>query len=122
MQKKILFVDDENDWRAVAELYLKDSGYEVVTARDGSEALKQAEGTNLDLIILDLNLAGENGLMLMKFLKKNQPEVPIVLYTGMEHDEKAIKDMLKQGAHQYVRKGMLGDLLKVVQSALKAKR
>src|SRR5580704_9890445 len=73
MGKKILFVDDENDWREVAEMYLKDSGYEVVTARDATEALSRTEGVDLGLIILDLNLAGENGLMLMKFLKRNHP-------------------------------------------------
>jgi len=119
MEKKVLFVDDENDWRSVAEMYLKDSGYDVLTARDGKEALTKTKDINLGLIILDLNLAGENGLDLMKFLKQKHPTVPIVLYTGMEHNDEAIQDMLKQGACQYVRKGTLGELLKVVQSSLK---
>jgi DNA-binding NtrC family response regulator len=118
MEKKILFVDDENDWREVAEMYLKDSGYEVLTARDGTEAMSRTEGVTLGLIILDLNLAGENGLMLMKFLKRNHPDVPIILYTGQEHSSAAIQDMLKQGAQQYVRKGTLGELLKAVQKVL----
>ena len=118
MGKKILFVDDEDDWREVAEMYLKDSGYDVLTARDATEALGQTEGVDLSLIILDLNLAGENGLMLMKFLKRNHPDVPIILYTGQEHDSMAIAQMLKQGAQQYVRKGTLGELLKAVQGVL----
>jgi len=118
MGKKILFVDDENDWREVAEMYLKDSGYEVLTARDATEALSRTEGVDLGLIILDLNLAGENGLILMKFLKRNHPDVPIILYTGQEHDAAAISHMLKQGARQYVRKGTLGELLQAVQGVL----
>lgn len=118
MEKKILFIDDENDWRSVAEMYLKDSGYDVLTAKDGTEALAKSEGVKLGLIILDVNLAGENGVMLMRFLKCNQPEVPIILYTGLNHDEEAIREMLREGAHQYVRKGTLGELLKAVQSVL----
>src|SRR5438132_13673002 len=111
MRKRILFVDDENDWRLMVSSFFKVSGYDIVTAKDATEALSQTGGLQLDVIILDMNLAGEDGLVLMKYLKKNYPEVPIILYTAGEHDEQAIQALLKQGAHQYLRKGNLGELL-----------
>jgi two-component system response regulator VanR len=119
MAEPILFVDDESDWRQVTEMYLKDSGYEVMTAKDGTDAMSQTEGLSLGLIILDLNLAGEDGLMLMKFLLHNHPGVPVILYTGQEHSDEEVRQMLRQGAQRYVRKGRLAELLEAVQSVLK---
>src|SRR5258708_31674335 len=119
MAKKILFVDDEGDWRFMSATFLKESGYDVLTAKNGTEAFLVSNGVKLDVIVLDLNLAGENGLIFMEFLKRNHPGVPVILYTGMPHDEDAIKEMLKKGAHQYLRKGTMDELLKAVQEATK---
>jgi CheY-like chemotaxis protein len=115
---KILFVDDENDWRYMATMYLTDSGYEVWTARNSAEALRQAGRATPDLIILDLNLGGESGLVVMKLLKEKHPQAPVLLYTGMEHDETAVQAMLRDGAHQYLRKTTMGEMLKAVRNAL----
>jgi len=114
----ILFVDDDQDWRDVVAATLRDGGYEVLTAKDATEAIRLTEGAKLGLIILDLDLDGEDGLVLMKFFKRNQPDVPIILYTGLSHDDDAILEMLRQGALQYVRKGPLEDLRQAVQMVL----
>ena len=76
-----------------------------------------ADDVALGLIILDLDLDGEDGLVLMEFFKCNHPDVPIILYTGLAHDDDAIQEMLRQGANQYVRKGLLADLHKAIQAA-----
>src|SRR5215510_9387557 len=65
---KILFVDDESDWRYMATLYLNECGYEVITAGDATEALKKASEFLPDLIVLDLRLGDESGETLMKLL------------------------------------------------------
>ena len=114
MGKKILFIDDEADWREIVAATLKGVGHDVMTAKDASEAMQLGEGVKLGLIILDLNLAGESGMMLMRFLRRNHPDVPILLYTGMEHNEEAVKGMLLQGAAQYLRKGSMDELIKAV--------
>ena len=58
----------------------------------------------------------------MRFLKHNHPNVPIILYTGVVHDDETVKELLSQGAHQYLIKGgNLDELLKVVQNAVGAK-
>ena len=118
--KKILFVDDENDWRFMATIYLKDSGYEVLTALNGEDAVTQAQAARPDLILLDLHLAGESGLDVMKLLKQKAPKVPILLYTGRDHDQETVALMLRHGACGYLRKGTMGEMLQSVQNALGA--
>ena len=115
--KKILYVEDDQHWRELVSLYLQECGYEVRTARDGTEAMLGTEGIKLDAIILDLDLAGESGRMLLSFLTVNQVGVPVILYTGGEHNADAITAMLRMGANQYLRKGPLEELRKAVAKA-----
>lgn len=116
IKKRVLFVDDEDDWRLVAGNCLEDAGFEVVTARDQAEALQRMEVLKLDGIVLDVNLAGENGLLLMEFLQQKHPGVPILVYTGMDYDAAKIEELLKQGARQYLRKGSMADLCNTLKS------
>ena len=118
--KKVLFVDDENDWRFMATIYLKESGYEVLTASNGEEAVMHAQSAKPDLILLDLHLAGESGLDVMRLMKQKTPYIPIMLYTSREHDDETVKLMLRQGAHGYLRKGTMGEMLQAVQGAIGA--
>src|SRR5262249_14262157 len=114
MDTKVLFIDDDVSWREMARSALEDGGYSVITAQDASEAMEKAEGVRLGLIILDLNLAGESGLTFMKYLRYNHPQVPILLFTGMEHDDSTVRAMLDQGADQYLRKGSTEELIVTV--------
>lgn len=118
MGKKILVVEDDSDWRLVIGTALRDAGHEVIGVANAAEALLQKNDAGLGLIVLDLDLGGENGLMLMQHLKRNHPAAPIILFTGIEHDERVIEEMLKHGARRYVRKGAIADLLAAVEDAL----
>ena len=109
-KKTVLFVDDEGDWRFIAGECLRDAGFNILTAKDEAEAMRRMETVKLDGIVLDLNLAGQNGLLLMELLKQRHPGVPILIYTGMDHDNTAITDMLKSGARKYLRKGSMAEL------------
>jgi DNA-binding response OmpR family regulator len=115
---KVLFIDDENDWRFMATQYLHDAGYDVLTARDGSEAVAHVQTVNPDLVILDLNLAGVSGIPLLRILKEMHPQIPVIIYTAMEHDQAAIDNLLVQGAERYLPKGTMGEMLTAVQNAL----
>lgn len=118
MGKKILLVEDDQDWRLMATAALNDAGYEVLGVSGAAEALLPTSEAGFNLIILDLDLGGENGLMLLQHLKRNHPAAPIILHTGIEHDDVAIQNMLQHGAHQYVRKGPVSGLLAAVADAL----
>jgi DNA-binding NtrC family response regulator len=119
MAKKVLYVDDEADWRSIVASTLKNVGHDVLTASDATEAMQLSEGAQLGLIILDLNLGGEDGLVLMRFLKRNHPDVPILIYTGLEHDVAAVNRMRMQGAVQYLRKGPMEELTRAVQRSFR---
>jgi DNA-binding response OmpR family regulator len=119
MEKKILFVDDEKDWRVTVETWLIESQYHVLLAADATEAMEKADGAKLGLIILDLNLKGEKGISLVKYLRRNHPDVPILLFTGMQHDDFEIQKMLEQGAHQYLQKGTRQEFLSAVKRSFR---
>ena len=118
MSQKILIIDDDLDLRRLISNCLKTEGYQVVAVSHASEALLLAQDAGLNLMILDLDLGGENGLMLMKHLRQTHPGVPVILYTGMDHDAASIERMREQGAAQYVRKGPLPALLEAVRAEL----
>lgn len=111
MSKRILFVDDEPEWRLIPGITLTDAGYEVITAKDVFETGLQTYGVKLDLIILDVNLGSGNAPGLMRLLKEGHPGVPIVLYTGLEEADPAVQTMMKGGATAYLRKGAMNALL-----------
>ena len=90
-----------------------------INAGTVSQAMALTDRVELGLIILDLNLAGESGLNLMKYLRHNQPGVPIILYTGMEHDDAAVSAMLTQGTSQYLRKGSMELLVTAVRRSFR---
>lgn len=85
--KHILIVDDYPDALDIWELYLQSMGYRVSTARDGMQALAQAERLLPDLIVLDLELPRLSGFEVAARLKSN-PEtqgIPLIAATGYSH-------------------------------------
>jgi two-component system alkaline phosphatase synthesis response regulator PhoP len=119
MSKQVLLIDDDKTWLELAGLALENAGYNVLTARNGSEAMQKAGTGDLGLIVLDLNLAGESGLTLMNYLKHNHPEAAILLVTGMDHDDITIRSMLDMGADQYLRKGSMEELVVTIGTYFK---
>lgn len=120
MPKTVLFVDDDELSCARVSAALEKAGFTVMTARDASQAMECADGMDLGLLILDLNLKGESGLMLMKFLKQNHPGIPVLLFTGLDHDDASIQSMLSMGADRYLPKKNLQQLIVAVGGYLKA--
>jgi len=102
----------------MARTALEDAGHVVLSAKDATEAMMMADGEKLEVIILDLDLKGESGAELMRYFSRNQPNIPIILFTGLSHDDDTILTMLQQGAYRYVRKGPLDVLCRAVEAAV----
>lgn len=87
--KTVLVVDDEEDVRDYLATVLEDSGFKVLTASDGVEALKQVERTVPDCISLDLVMPHKSGLRFLHDLRRRQEwrHIPVVVVTAHAHDE-----------------------------------
>jgi DNA-binding response OmpR family regulator len=100
----ILFVDDEAPIREMLSLYFRKKGFTVTAAVTGQEAMELADQETFNLAILDVNLAGENGLELLGFMKSNHPELPVIMFTGYESDPDLLEKALSGGASGFMRK------------------
>ena len=101
----ILLVDDEEQIRKLLEASLQRRGYEVVSATDGIEALRQIRAKMPDLIVTDVNMPNMNGFELTRRLRADHrtARVPIVMLSA----RKAADDILTgyaEGADEYISK------------------
>ena len=103
MIPRILFVDDEPPIRELLSLYFRKKGYEVSTVATGQEAMEIADSEKFNAAIVDLNLAGENGLELLGFLKSNFPAVPVIIFTGLP-DNDLLQKAMAGGASAFMSK------------------
>jgi DNA-binding response OmpR family regulator len=78
--KKILVVDDEPEWLALAGERLAPLGHEVITTSDFMEALEIAETVDLDLIVLDIRMPLD-GRILFRYIRSEWPELPVMIHT-----------------------------------------
>ncbi len=102
---KILVVDDEPDALELVSFNLKSAGYEVVTADNGSEALKKARQHVPDLILLDVMLPEVDGLEVCKLLRRDPATapIPIIMLTAKAGEIDRVLG-LELGAEDYVTK------------------
>jgi DNA-binding NtrC family response regulator len=101
MQFKILVIDDEPILRDSLEVALKTSGYDVLTARTGEEGLDLFQGETPDLVLLDHWLPGINGDEVLRRIKEDDPEIPIIIMTAQGSIEMAVSSM-KMGAFDFL--------------------
>jgi CheY-like chemotaxis protein len=107
----ILVVDDSAMDRKIAGgLLQKRSGWGVVYADDGLQALEQIEMHVPDIVVTDLQMPGMDGLQLVARVRQDYPLLPIVLMTAQGSEETAVR-ALQQGAANYVPKRILADEL-----------
>ncbi len=122
MRYRLLIVDDEADGRdALAELAQR-WGYEVLTAGDGTEALRRAIEWHPDVLLTDLVMTNMDGLWLLRALRAELPDVPVLLLTGRGTVQTAVQ-AIKEGAYDFIEKPLEASRLKVVlERALEKKR
>jgi two-component system, response regulator, stage 0 sporulation protein F len=77
--KKILLVDDEENIRFIYEEEFKEEGYAVSTAANGIDALELFSREKPDLVVLDIQMPGLNGIEVLRRMKTLEPSVPIIL-------------------------------------------
>jgi DNA-binding response OmpR family regulator len=105
-EKTILIVDDDPDIIQSVENALEDLGTKIVVARDGKEAVRQAEAVKPDLVVLDQMMPGHNGLVVLEHLRKGkgEDEAPHVIMVTANDGSRHEMYAATLGARAYLRK------------------
>jgi DNA-binding response OmpR family regulator len=82
---KILVVDDEKNILKLYKAELEDEGYEVVMANSGKEAIELFRTENPDLVTLDIMMPDMDGIQVLRQLKQERPQVPVIMLTAYDY-------------------------------------
>lgn len=116
MSTKVLIIEDEIILQDVYKILLSSQGYEVFTANNGLEGIKQLKDTRPDMVLLDLFMPVMDGKDFLKNIDLTDfPKTKIVVYTNLS-DRVVETEMLELGAHKFILKASMGpqDLIDLV--------
>ncbi len=112
MKMRILIVDDDSTTRKILGMYVRQKGFDVVTAENGLEALEKLATEQINLIMTDLNMPNMDGIELIKNLKASPDYADIpVMMISTEADEEEKKMAQDAGATAYLVKPVTGDVV-----------
>jgi DNA-binding response OmpR family regulator len=110
----ILVIDDEQGIREFLDTFLRRKGYDVLLAASGREGLKVFRRERPDVVVLDLNMPGIDGLTVLQEIRNLNPSQPVIILTeaGTAEEEQQVRAL---GVTEYVVKEfslhLLGDSL-----------
>lgn len=119
---RILLVDDDESFRSMLGITLRQMGHEVLEADNGDEGLRLAAAEPPDLVFLDMIMPEKEGLETITALRRRQPDVKIIAMSGGSRDGKVdyLKVAKRMGAVHTLTKPFSGDklegALKVLES------
>ncbi len=107
--KKILLIDDEESIHLLYREEFEEEGYEVHSALSGEEALEKVALINPDLVILDINMPGMNGIDVLRRLKEMNSKMPVILSSAYQEFK---QDLASWASDDYIVKSSNLDELK----------
>ncbi len=121
-EKKVLIVDDSALVRKILTKIIQEMGFSVDTAKDGIEAVEKATKSNYDLITLDIEMPGKNGLEVLKEVMEKKPTRVIIISSYTTDNATTTIQALSLGALTYITKpGRLGVDLKKIEEEISYK-
>ena len=121
---KILIADDHAIVREGLKQILSGTPDMVVTAEaaNGTEALERISKNDLDLVVLDIGMPGRSGLDILKEIKSQRPELPVLILSMYPEEQYAVR-VLKAGASGYLSKESApDDLVKAIRQISQGKK
>ncbi|MBF0233731.1 MAG: response regulator [Desulfamplus sp.] len=100
---RVLIVDDEDYFREIILKKLIDKNIDAEGAENGTKALEMLKKRDFDVVVLDINMPGIDGIETLRQIKISKPEVEVIMLTGYVSVEFGIKGM-QLGAFDYVMK------------------
>ncbi|MDD5758911.1 MAG: sigma-54 dependent transcriptional regulator [Desulfobulbaceae bacterium] len=108
--RTILIVDDEPNYQIVLSEFLRDEGFETLTADNGQQAIDLVKSHDVDLVITDMQMPGMDGFALLQAIKEHHSALPVIMITAYGEVEKAVRAM-QLGAFNYLTKPFNNDEL-----------
>ena len=103
MKIKLLLVDDEKEFAEALSERLALRGFDVKTTHSGKEALKWVYHSEFDVVVLDVMIPGENGIEILKEIKRTRPLTNVIMLTGHAKIDTAVRG-IELGAYDYLLK------------------
>jgi two-component system NtrC family response regulator len=100
---RVLLVDDDESLLRVTEHNLARAGFQVTTARDGQEALETFSRQAFDVVVTDLNMPRMGGMDLIAQIRREAPELPVIVLTAYGTMDVAV-DAMRRGARDFIPK------------------
>ena len=110
VQSKVLIVEDDEGLREALVDTLALAGYEWLEADSAEDALLKLKSNSVDIVVSDVQMAGMGGLALLRNIKQNWPNLPMLLMTAYANIEDAVSAM-KEGAIDYMAKPFAPEVL-----------
>jgi len=101
MKTRVLLVDDEEEFVETLAERLEVRDFDVCTALNGAEALERLEEREIDVVVLDLQMPGADGIQVLREIKGRKPLIEVIMLTGHATVETAIEGM-KRGAFDFL--------------------
>jgi DNA-binding NtrC family response regulator len=118
---RILLVDDEERFRVTLEKMLAAQGLEVRSLASGAAALKEINRQAYDVVLLDIRMPEMDGIETLAAIKKDHPDVEVIILTGHASMEAAL-EIIKLGGYDYLLKPCpLEELLLKIDAAYEKK-
>ncbi len=119
MAARILIADDELNIRKVLAATLRKEGHEVITAKDGQEAMDLLESGKIQVVVTDLKMPRVDGLELLHHIQCHYPQTPVIMITAHGSINNAV-EALKNGALDYITKPFdKEDLIRTINKAVR---
>jgi DNA-binding response OmpR family regulator len=100
-RRKILVVDDEPANVALLKRFLEAKGYEVVTARDGEEALQRVREESPSMVLLDVQMPRKDGLETLREISRQSPNIAVIMVSGADDGDVGPRALL-MGASDFI--------------------
>ncbi len=118
---RILVADDSELIKSTLKLYLSKEKHLVYSADDGAQAIETFKRERPDLVITDIIMPEADGFQVMKYIKENDANIPVIMITGVDDTESTIK-AIQEGAYDYIEKPIdVTRFNQVVKNALRSK-
>lgn len=101
--RTVLHADDAEFLRMLTKDALKSQGYKVLQAKNGIECMKMLYAKEVDILLLDINMPGYNGLDILGAVSEQFPKVKVLMLSALT-DEATVREALKRGAKGFVAK------------------